>query len=99
MNLNSTLRTGVLLGISAIALNATFAQADEPADKDMRQAHAAIVLARASAQSANVNRQVLTSEATTAALAVALQGVMADNKLELEMRLSAHKSVFLTADL
>lgn len=93
MNLISTLRTAILLGISATALIGTVTLADELADNDR------IVLAKASVQADSTKQQPPGNQAINAALAAAIQGMMADNKLELDIRLSAHKSVFLTADL
>lgn len=99
MNINSTLRTGVLLSITATALSGTFTLADELAGMEPSPTPAAIVLAKASPKPNNANQPTTGQEAINAALAAALQGVMADNKLELDMRLSGHKSVFLAAGL
>ena len=99
MNRNSYLRTGFLLGVTAAALSGNIALADEQATDDVSPTRAVIVLAKASAPSNKANQQALIKEAISAELAEALQGIMADNKLELDMRLSGHKSEFLAADL
>ena len=88
-------RNGLLLAIAALALLGGVASADEkpagvPKTKNIVVAKAVVSTARPVQQAV---RQI-----QDAAVAQALQGVAADNRLELELRLSGHKSILIAAD-
>ena len=95
MNDYSKSRNGVLLAIAALALTGGVASAGEkPAAEPITKN---IVVAKATA---STTKPVQQAEKQVHGIAVeqALQGVAADNKLELDLRLSGHISILIAAD-
>lgn len=97
MNHKSNLYLGVALSLLAAILIATAALGDDLSASEVTVAYANIIVAEVAPASAV--SMTNTSANQDAAVTEALEGVRADSKLELEVRLSGHKSEILTAGL
>lgn len=95
MNRYSYNRIGVLLAVTALTLSGNIARADESTAAQLDPTNTVIVLAKAT----QVSNKVTNKVSVNPELANALQGILADNRLELELRLAGNSSKFLAADL
>ena len=90
-----------VLAIATAALVGNAALADELPQSDASETSSNIVLAKGKTPGNQLEKSQTTfaSDADEAGIAQALEHVLADSKTELEIRLSDHKSLILTADL
>ena len=100
MNRNSPLYESIVLALVATVLTGKVVLAEDPPQDEATPQKQNIVLAKTSTSTAHNDARTKTSDTSQdEALKEALEGILADSKLELEMRLSGHKSLNLTADL
>lgn len=92
MNLSNNMQKRALLSIAVLALTSRMAIADDLPSTDLKPKN--IVIAEAESTPA---REV-ESQNHDKAVAEALQRINADNKRELELRLSGHRFILLAAD-
>jgi len=97
MNHKSNLYLGVALSLLAAILIATAALGEDLSASEATAASTNIVVTAVAPASAVSKTN--TNEAQDAAVTKALEGVLADSKLELELRLSGHKPEILSAAL
>ena len=99
MNRNSPLYESIVLALVATVLTGKAVLAEDlPQDEAMPE-KSNIVLATATTSTPHNDARTKTSDTSQDdALKEALEGILADSKLELEMRLSGHKSLNLTPD-
>jgi len=95
MNCYMNPRNGALLAIAALALTGGVASAEEKPVAEPQTKN--IVVAKVTTSAAKPVQQT-DRQVHGPAVAQALQGVAADNKLALDLRLSGHKSVLIAAD-
>jgi hypothetical protein len=98
MNHDKTLYRGLLLALAVTALTSKVVLAEDLAEDSTAAAHTRIVATKAS-QPLSQSWRDAHAATQDAAVQAALQGVLADSRIELEMRLAGRKSVILTADL
>lgn len=98
MNRNSPLYDSIVLALVATVLNGKVVLAEDPPQDEATPEKSNIVLAAASTPQDDV-RTKTSNAGQDEALQEALEGILADSKLELETRLSGHNSLDLTADL
>jgi nucleoid-associated protein YgaU len=99
MNHTKTLYRGLALALAVTALTGNVVLAEDlPADST---AVAHIVASKATTASPPLSQSLRDAhaDAQDAAVQAALQGILADSRTELEMRLAGRKSVILTAGL
>jgi hypothetical protein len=102
MNHKKTLYTGLVLALAVTALTGKVVPAEDLPPDSTAATHTRIVPTEATttaSQPAGRTRRAAHAEAQDAAVQAALQGVLADSKIELEMRLAGHNSELLTAGL
>ena len=97
MNHKSNLYLGVALSLLAAILIATAALGEDLSASEATAASTNIIVTEVAPASAVSKTN--TNANLDAAVTKALEGVRADSKLELEMRLSGHKLEILTAGL
>ena len=95
MNDHMNSRNGLVLVMVALALTGGVASADEKPVAEPKTKN--IVVAKAIASTKNP-LQLADKPVHGAAVEQALKGVAADNRLELDLRLSGHKSKLIAAD-
>lgn len=100
MNRQTTLQQSAVLLAAAVALCGTAALADDTpvtkAEPENTTVVIAKVIAKATTPATGTGKSA--EDAVDPAVADALDSLVADNKLELDMRLADHKSVILAAD-
>jgi len=101
MNYTSSLYKGAVLAIAAAALIGKAALADDLTASDADESSTNIVLAKAATpvNQADDKQTSARNYADESGVTEALERVLADSKIELEIRLMGHKSLILTADL
>lgn len=101
MNHKTNLYRGMVLALAASALTGKIALAEDVPLDETAPTQSSIVVAKAATATTPVSETSTNSndDMQDAAVSEALAGVLADSKLELEIRLSGHKSTILTADL
>ena len=97
MNHKSNLYLGVALSLLAAVLIATAALGEDLSASEATAASTNIIVTEVAPASAVSKTN--TNANQNAAVTKALEGVLADSKLELELRLSGHKLEILTAAL
>ena len=98
MNRKTKLYRGIVLALAASVLTGQAALAEDLLLDGTTATQSSIVVADATTAVSEAST-ISNDHLQDAAVADALAGVMADSKLELEMRLLGHKSQILTADL
>jgi len=101
MNHTSILYKGAVLAIATAALIGKAALAEDLSPGDTDESSTNIVLAKAATtvNQADGKQTSSSNYADDSGVAEALEGILADSKIELEIRLLGHKSLILTADL
>ena len=100
MNRNSDLYKSIVLALAATALTGNVALAEDLPQGEATPEKSKIVLAEATTSTPQNDARTNTNDTSQdEALKEALEGILAESKLELEMRLSGHKSLNLTTDL
>lgn len=101
MKHSNTLYRSAVLAIATAALIGNAALAEDAPNDDAADTSSTIVLAEANRPVTRTSKlQTSASEhADTSGVTEALDNLAADSKIELEMRLSGHKSLFLAAGL
>jgi len=98
MNRYTDFYASALLAVAAIALTGKLALADELPGAGASPTDTKIVVAKATLpRKPDCDPESLQDD-REAAVTDAIEGLMEDNKLKLELRLSGHKSVILAAD-
>jgi len=98
MNRYTDFDASALLAIAAIALTGTLTLADELPGAGTSPPNTNIVVAKATLSTKTECDPASLQDDQEAAVSEAIAGLMQDNKLQLELRLSGHKSVILAAD-
>jgi hypothetical protein len=98
MNRETKLYRGIVLALAASALTGQAALAEDLLLDETTPTQSSIVVAGATTAVSETST-ISNDDIQDAAVTEALAGVLADSKLELEMRLLGHKSLILTADL
>ena len=101
MNHSTNLYRSAVLAIATATLIGKAALAEDLSRNDATEANSNIVLAKAATPTNQAtDAQTSASQyADESGVTEALEGVLTDSKIELEIRLSDHKSLILTADL
>ena len=101
MNRNMKLYRGIVLALTASALTGQVAVAEDLPLDQATPTQSNIVVAKATSATTPVSETstISNKDIQDAAVTEALAGVLADSKLDLEMRLLGHKSTILTADM
>ena len=101
MKHRTILYRSAVLAIATAALIGNLALADEQPQSDASESSSNIVLAKAktTGNQAEKTQVTIASDADEAGVTQAMEHILADSKTELEIRLSGHKSLILTADL
>lgn len=87
-----------LLAVAVITLNGGLALADEPTVAGTHPANTNIIVAKATPPAKTDSKTESLQDDQDKAVAEAIESVMEDNKLQLDLRLSGHKSMILAAD-
>ena len=98
MNLYSEFYKAALLAVAAIALTGTPALADDLSIAETSPADTNILVAKAGLPKNTPTKPESLQDDQDKAVAEAIESVMEDNKQQLDLRLSGHKSVILAAD-
>ena len=98
MNRYTDFYASALLAVAAIALTGKLALADELPGAGASPPDTNIVVAKATLPTKPDCDPGSLQDDREAAVTDAIEGLMEDNKLQLELRLSGHKSVILAAD-
>jgi hypothetical protein len=101
MNHKKTLYRGLVLALAVTALTGKVVLAEDLRPDSTAAAHTRIVASKATTASQPLSQSWRDAHAAAqdAAVQAALQGVLADSRIELEMQLAGRKSVILTAGL
>jgi hypothetical protein len=86
------------LAVAVIAMTGTLALAGDLPTVDQSPASTTIVVAAISSPANIASKPRTLQHDQDRAVTEAIENVMADNKLQLDLRLSGHKSVILAAD-
>ena len=92
-------RIAAVLALAMLAFSSSITLAQDAPPSERTSAETKLVVASAITQRTSTSSPATNEETQDVAVAEALEGVLADTKLELEMRLSGLKSPILTADL
>ena len=98
MNRYTEFHKSALIAVAVIMLTGKPAAADEPPVAGARPLNANIVVATARLPSETEGNPASQEDMQDAAVAEAIEAMIEDNKLELDLRLSGHKSVILAGD-
>ncbi len=98
MNYRTDNVKGAMLAIAVLALAGRVAWADEPFGSDIAAQDSVAVVAVDEAPLAKSDLIDSADNAADEAVAEALSNMNAANKLQLELRLTSHKSVFIAAN-
>ena len=101
MDHTSNLYKGAVLALATAALIGEAALADNLSPNEADETSTNIVLAKSATpvNQADDTQTASSNFADESGVAEALENVLADSKIELEIRLMSHKSLILTADL
>jgi hypothetical protein len=101
MNHSTNLYRSAVLAIATAALIGKAALAEDLPENEATESNSNIVLAKAAkpADQATDTQTSASEYADESGVTQALESVLSDSKIELEMRLSGRKSLILTADL
>jgi hypothetical protein len=98
MNRYTEFYKSALLAVAAIALTGTLALADDLSVSGISPADTNIVVAKARLPAKTPSETASLQDDQDEAVAETIENLMDDNKLQLDLRLSGHKSVILAAD-
>jgi len=101
MNHSTYLYRSTILAIATLALIGKAALAEDQPESEAHETNSNIVLAKAATPEdpAGDSQTSSSQYADESGVTEALDSVLSESKIELEMRLSGHKSLILTADL
>ena len=98
MNRYTEFYAAALLAVAAVALTGKPALADDLSIAETSRVETNIVVAKAGLPKNTPTKPESLQDDQDKAVAEAIEAVMEENKLQLDLRLSGHKSVILAAD-